>query len=168
MPDRKFLNRQTLAWALYDWGNSAFALSVLAVLFPLFLGAYWSAGDSGAAVTSRLSWATAIASVIVSLIAPVFGAIADSGGFRKRFLLVFALIGATGTAALSVVGEGGWLPALGIYVVASVGYYGANVLYDSLIVDVCGPRHLMFAAPATTALYRHWATHSVTSAARFY
>ena len=141
MPDRKFLNRQVFAWALYDWGNSAFALSVLAVLFPLFLGAYWSTGDPGAAVTSRLTWATAVASVIVSLIAPIFGAIADSGGFRKRFLFIFAILGALGTAALSVVGEGGWLAALVIYVVASIGYYGANVFYDSLIVDVCRPRH---------------------------
>ena len=83
------LNRKTIAWALYDWANSAFALSVLAVLFPLFLGAYWSAGDPGVAVTSRLTWATAIASVIVFVIAPVIGAIGDSGGYRKRFLLLF-------------------------------------------------------------------------------
>ena len=41
------INRQVMAWALYDWGNSAFALSVLAVLFPLFLGSYWSVGDDG-------------------------------------------------------------------------------------------------------------------------
>jgi len=141
MPDRKFLNRQVIAWAVYDWGNSAFALSVLAVLFPLFLGAFWSAGDPGVAVTSRLTWATAIASIIVSVIAPVIGAVADSGGFRKRFLFAFAVFGAISTAALSVIGEGGWWPALAFYVCASVGYYSANVFYDSLIVDVCRPRY---------------------------
>lgn len=141
MPDRKFLDRQVIAWALYDWGNSAFALSVLAVLFPLFLGSFWSSGDVGVTVTSRLTWATAIASVIVSLIAPVIGAVADSGGVRKRFLAVFALFGAVSTAALSVVDEGEWRWALGIYVFASVGYYSANVFYDSLIVDVCKPRY---------------------------
>ena len=53
-----FLNRRTIAWALYDWANSAFALSVLAVLFPIVLGNYWSAGDDGAAVTARLGWVT--------------------------------------------------------------------------------------------------------------
>ena len=141
MPEGKFLNRQVIAWAFYDWGNSAFALSVLAVLFPLFLGVYWSAGDPGTAVTSRLTWATAIASVIVSVIAPVIGAVADSGGFRKRFLFSFATFGAICTAALYVVDEGGWLSALGLYMFASVGYYSANVFYDSLIVDVCRPRY---------------------------
>jgi UMF1 family MFS transporter len=140
-PEGKFLNRQVIAWAFYDWGNSAFALSVLAVLFPLFLGVYWSAGDPGTAVTSRLTWATAIASVIVSVIAPVIGAVADSGGFRKRFLFAFATFGAISTAALYVVDEGGWFWALGFYIFASVGYYSANVFYDSLIVDVCRPRY---------------------------
>ena len=47
------LTRKTIAWALYDWANSAFALSVMAVLFPLFLGSYWSAGDAGSVVTAR-------------------------------------------------------------------------------------------------------------------
>ena len=141
MQDRKFLNREALAWAVYDWGNSAFALSVLAVLFPLFLGSYWSAGDPGPAVTSRLTWATAIGSIIVSLMAPVLGAIADSGGFRKRFLLVLTILGAVSTAALSLVGMGGWVWALMLFILASVGYYSAAVFYDSLIVDVSSPRY---------------------------
>lgn len=141
MQDRKFLNRESLAWAVYDWGNSAFALSVLAVLFPLFLGSYWSAGDPGPAVTSRLTWATAIASVIVSLMAPVLGAIADTGGFRKRFLLILTILGAVSTAALSLVDMGGWIWALMLFILASVGYYSAAVFYDSLIIDVSSPRY---------------------------
>ncbi|MCK5325539.1 MAG: MFS transporter, partial [Woeseiaceae bacterium] len=91
MTQRPLLNRKVLAWAFYDWANSAFALSVLAVLFPLFLGSYWSAGDPGAAVTARLAWITAAASAVVCVIAPVFGTIADAGGYRKRFLLLLAL-----------------------------------------------------------------------------
>jgi UMF1 family MFS transporter len=140
MPDNKFLSRQVIAWALYDWGNSAFALSVMAVLFPLFLGPYWSVGDPDSLVTSRLSWANAIAAVLVSVIAPVIGAISDSGGFRKRFLFLFASVGAVSTAALSLVDEGGWFFALNLYILGSVGYYSANVFYDSLIVDVSRPR----------------------------
>ncbi|MED5461039.1 MAG: MFS transporter [Pseudomonadota bacterium] len=130
-----------MAWALYDWGNSAFALSVLAVLFPLFLGSYWSAGDPGPAVTARLTWATVIASVIVSLMAPVLGAIADSGGWRKRFLAILTVLGVVSTVALSLVGLGDWYWALALFILASIGYYGAAVFYDSLIVDVSHPRY---------------------------
>ena len=141
MNPKKFLNREVVAWALYDWGNSAFALSVLAVLFPLFLGMYWSAGDDGAAVTSRLTWTTASASLIVALLAPILGAIADSGGYRKRFLFGLAVLGAVATAMLSLVPESGWPWALLLFLLASVGYYSANVFYDSLIVDVSSPSH---------------------------
>ena len=130
-----------MAWALYDWGNSAFALSVLAVLFPLFLGSYWSAGDEGSVITARLASATFGASVVVSLLAPVLGAIADSGGFRKRFLFFLAVLGAVTTASLSLIGEGSWPWALVLFMLASIGYYSANVFYDSLIIDVSNPRH---------------------------
>ena len=54
-----FINTKVFAGALYDWANSAFALSVLAVIYPLFLGSYWSVGDPGAHVTARLAWVTA-------------------------------------------------------------------------------------------------------------
>lgn len=137
----KIFSRQVMAWALYDWGNSAFALSVLAVLFPLFLGSYWSAGDEGATVTARLALVTFFASIVVSLLAPVLGAIADSGGYRKRFLFFLAVLGAVTTASLSLVDQGGWVSALGLFMLASVGYYSANVFYDSLIIDVSNPRY---------------------------
>ena len=132
-------NRKVIAWALYDWANSAFALSVLAVLFPIFLGNYWSAGDAGASVTARLAFITAAAALIVSLTAPVLGAIADSGGYRKRFLVALALTGAVTTASLALPGEGDWPWALGLYLLASIGFYGSTVFYDSLLVDVAEP-----------------------------
>lgn len=132
-------NRKVIAWALYDWANSAFALSVLAVLFPIFLGNYWSAGDAGATVTARLGFITAGAALVVSLAAPVLGAIADSGGYRKRFLIILALSGAAMTAALALPGQGDWPWALALYLLASIGFYGSTVFYDSLLVDVAEP-----------------------------
>ena len=140
----KALNSKTIAWAFYDWANSAFALSVLAVLFPLVLGNYWSVGDDGAAVTARLGWITFAASVIVCITAPLFGTIADAGGYRKRFLFVLALIGAVMTAALGLVGEGQWPMALLVYLVAQIGYYSSTVFYDSLLIDVTEPRYYSF------------------------
>jgi UMF1 family MFS transporter len=137
-------NRKVIAWALYDWANSAFALSVLAALFPIFLGDYWSSGDSGASVTARLGFITMGAALLVSVLAPILGTLADAGGFRKRFLLGLALFGATMTASLALVGEGNWPLALAIYLCASVGFYSSTVFYDSLLVDVAQPRNFHF------------------------
>lgn len=133
------LNKSSIAWALYDWANSAFALSVLAVLFPIFLGSYWSANDSGADVTARLGLITAAAALVVSVLAPMLGAIADAGGYRKRFLVIFAFVGAAMTAALALPGEGSWHWALALYLIASIGFYGSTMFYDSLLVDVAEP-----------------------------
>lgn len=141
---REILDRKVVAWAVYDWANSAFALSIMAVLYPLFLGSYWSAGASGAEVTARLAWITAGANFLVAVMAPVLGTIADAGGYRKRFLVMLAAIGAVMTAALGFVGEGNWPWALGLYVFASAGFYSANVFYDSLLVDATRPRHYDF------------------------
>ncbi len=138
------LTRGTIAWALYDWANSSFALSVLAVLFPLVLGNFWSVGDDGATVTARLGWVTFAASAVVCLSAPIFGTIADAGGYRKRFLLILAIIGALGTAGLGFVDEGNWPLALVVYMVASIGYYTSTVFYDSLLIDVAEPRYYSF------------------------
>lgn len=138
------LTKKTVAWAFYDWANSAFALSVLAVLFPLVLGNFWSIGDDGATVTARLGWVTFFASVVVCVTAPVFGTIADAGGYRKRFLFVLAAIGAVATAALGFVGEGHWALAMFVYMIASIGYYSSTVFYDSLLIDVTEPRYYSF------------------------
>lgn len=129
---------------MYDWANSSFALSVLAVLYPLFLGSYWSVGDSGATVTARLAWVTAGSSAVVCLIAPVFGTIADAGGYRKRFLFALAVLGATSTAMLGTLGQGQWPLALVLYLLASIGYYSSTVFYDSLLIDVTEPRNYSF------------------------
>jgi UMF1 family MFS transporter len=144
LPKSKILTKQVITWALYDWANSAFALSVLAVLFPLVLGNHWGVDDGGVSATIRLGWITFSASVIVFLIAPVLGTIADTGGYRKRFLLLFAIIGAVATAGLGFVGQGDWPLALGLYLIASVGFYSSVVFYDSLLIDVTEPRNYSF------------------------
>ena len=146
------LNKRTIAWAFYDWANSSFALSVLAVLFPLVLGNFWSIGDNGATVTARLGWVTFAASVVVCLTAPVFGTIADAGGYRKRFLFVLASMGALATAALGFVGEGHWAIAMFVYLIASIGYYSSTVFYDSLLIDVTEPRFYSFVSTLGFAL----------------
>ena len=144
MQYRSILTRRVLAWAFYDWANSAFALSVLAVLYPLFMGAYWSAGDSGAVVTARLAWVNAIASAFICVLSPIFGTIADAGGMRKRFLFVLTLIGAAATALLGAVDEGGWALAGLFFILGSLGYYGSTIFYDSLIIDVTKPRNYSY------------------------
>ena len=136
MAKERLINKQSFVWATYDCGNSAWALTVLAVLFPVFLGTYWSGGGEEAQSTTRLAWTNSLASLVVFVAAPVLGTIADNSSMRKRFLAFFAIFGSFGTLVLAFLPEGAWFWALACFGIGSVGYYGANVFYDSLLVDV--------------------------------
>ncbi len=125
-------------WALYDWANSAFATTIMAGFFPVFFKEYWSYGADVNMSTARLGFGNAAASLLVALMAPVLGAIADKGGTRKKFLIFFAYLGALMSAALFLVGQGAWVWAIVVYAVGIVGFSGANVFYDALLPTVAG------------------------------
>ena len=133
---KELFNRKTLSWALYDWANSAYATIVLAVFFPLVFSNYWFAGSGSENSTTPLGIANSIASLAIILLAPALGAIADKGGIKKNFLFVFAAIGIVFVASLYFIGQGEWLLALCVYVLAGIGFSGANIFYDALIVDI--------------------------------
>ncbi len=133
---RKLLDRPTLSWALYDWANSAYATVVVAGFFPIFFREYWSADQVSEATTFRLGVGTSIASLIILVLAPILGAIADRASLKKKMLFVFAYVGVLSTAGLFLVAQGNWVLAIFLYVVASIGFSGGNVFYDALLLDV--------------------------------
>ena len=123
-------------WAIYDWANSAFATAVMAGFFPIFFKEYWSYGTDVNMSTARLGLGNSIAGIIVALMAPVLGAIADKGSVKKKFLIFFAYLGVLMTAALFLVQKGDWGWAIFVYVIGIIGFSGANIFYDSLLPSV--------------------------------
>ena len=126
-------NKAVWGWALYDWGNSAFATTVMAGFFPIFFKQYWSSGADVNMSTAQLGLANSVASLLVALMAPVLGAIADRGSYKKRFMTLFAYLGVLMTACLFLVEQGNWLMAVLVYTLGTIGFSGANVFYDSLL-----------------------------------
>ena len=125
-------------WAIYDWANSVYVTTVMAGFFPVFFKKYWSAGADVNVSTAQLGFANSIASLLVALMAPVLGAIADKGSARKKFLIFFAYLGVLMAAGLFLVQEGQWGMAIFVYVMGIIGFSGANVFYDSLLPSVAG------------------------------
>ena len=82
--------RTIISWALYDWANSAFATTVMAAFFSIFFSSYWSLDRNSEVTTFWLGIANSVESLIVAVLAPVLGAVADSGSYRRRMLYVWA------------------------------------------------------------------------------
>ncbi len=132
----KHQQRAVWSWAFYDWANSAFATTVMAGFFPLFFKQYWSAGNAVTVSTFQLGSANSLAGLIVVILAPLLGAVADQGGAKKRFLLTFACLGIVMTGGLYWVEQGQWLMALVLYVLATIGFSASISFSDSLLVEV--------------------------------
>lgn len=130
------LRRPVVAWALYDWANSAFATTVMAAFFPIFFKQYWSVDVEATVSTFRLGLANGAGSFLIALLAPLLGAMADRGGTRLRMLAFFTLLGAAMTACLYWVQQGDWVAAALVYSAAGIGFAGGVTFNDALLVDV--------------------------------
>ena len=139
---QKDSRKSIISWAFYDWANSAFATTVIAGFFPVFFKQYWSAGADTTVSTARLGLANSVASIVVALLAPVLGSIADRGNAKKKFLLFFTFMGVVMTSALFIVSRGNWPLAVMLYIFASMGFSGGNIFYDSLITSVASEKRL--------------------------
>jgi len=131
--------RELRAWALYDWANSAFWTTVVVAVFPPFFSEYAAAGLPPLVATERFAWATTVAVSVVALLGPVLGAIADHRPLKKPMLGACVALGVTATLLMGTIGEGQWIYALALFMIANVGVAGSLIFYDSLLPHLAGP-----------------------------
>lgn len=122
------------SWILYDVGNSAFVLLVSTII-PIYFN-YLSdmAGLSSVTYLAYWGYAASIVTVIVALIGPVFGTIADNKNYKKPLFLIFLLIGVSGCFLLGF--SRGWFTFLVIFIIAKIGYSASLIFYDAMLNDI--------------------------------
>ena len=157
---------------MYDWANSAFATTVIAGFFPVFYSVLTADLDTGES-QFWFNITLAASSLLIAVAAPLLGAISDHGGSRKKFLAAFAMLGILMSASLAWVHVGIWWAGLLLYGVGSIGFSGANIFYDSMIMEVSEPEEfdvvsaygyalgyigggLLFALNALMVTQPHW------------
>jgi len=129
-------------WVTYDWANSAYATTILAAVLPAYFASE-VVGDEGVEFLGRLwtgqdLWAVAVGfgPLIMFLATPILGAIADYSASKRRFLTVFATWGSVFTSLLFFATSGDVVLTLGLFLLAHLGFVGANVFYDAFLPDL--------------------------------
>lgn len=131
--------RPRWSWYFYDFGNSAYASVILLAVYS----AYFKNAVVGGAEGTRL-WglSVGIAAVIVAVVSPILGTIADYTKSKKAFLLAFTGVSIVFTAMLFFVRQGDVVTGMLYFILAEIGYRGAQVFYDALLTSVSTPENI--------------------------
>lgn len=138
--------KKIFSWAFYDWANSAYSTTVMAGFFPIFFKKYWSDGADAVVTTARLGTVISVASLVIALLSPTLGVVADLKGFKKAFCLIFTAIGVVSCAWMGFIPAGDWWGAMIAYGIAMMAFNASSVFYDSLLPYVATPREMDFAS----------------------
>jgi len=127
-------------WVLYDVGNSAFTMLV-STIFPIYFNHL--AGNAGISDVNYLAYwgyAASICTLVVAVLGPTLGAVADVKNFKKRIFTMFLVIGVAGCVLLGFLSS--WIWFLGVFVLTKVGYSSSLVFYDSMLTDVTDAKRM--------------------------
>ena len=127
-------------WVLYDVGNSAFTLLISTILPIYFNGLAESAGLSDAQYLAFWGYAASFVTVVVAVLGPTLGAIADLPDMKKKLFTLCVAVGVIGCAVMGVVSS--WVWFLGCFIIAKIGYSASLVFYDSMLTDVTAPERM--------------------------
>ncbi len=118
-------------WVLYDVGNSAFVMLISTIIPIYFKNIAQSAGITSANSTAYWSYAISVSTLIVAVLGPVLGTMADTKGYKKPIFTLFLLLGVIGCAALALPWT--WSAFLAVFVIARVGLTSSIIFNDSML-----------------------------------
>lgn len=124
---------------MYDWANSSFATTIMAAVMPIYYASVAAAGLEDGRATSYWGFTQTAAALVIAVLSPLLGAIADRSGGKKKFLRFFSLLGAAACIGMAFIGEGDWPAASLLVIVGMIGFGMGGTFYDALLNDVASP-----------------------------
>lgn len=136
------MDKKTIrSWIMYDWANSGFVTTIMTVIMPIYFARVAGQGLSANTATAYWGYTQSIALLIVLLISPVLGQIADTFQSKKKFLLFFTYMGVITSFLMCSIGQGQWLWASILVVVGTVAFSASNIFYDAFLTDIVPREH---------------------------
>lgn len=157
-PKRSLLNHLGLhrpelrAWAMYDWGLSGMQTVIMTAVFPLFFLSYAAHGLEGTQGEERYAVANTIYAVVIAVIAPFLGAVADYKGAKKAFMAGFMMLGIGATGAMYFIGQGDVTLASILFILSLAGATGSTTFYESLLPHIASEEEIDRVSTAGYAL----------------
>jgi UMF1 family MFS transporter len=124
------------AWAMYDWAISAMQTVVMTAVFPIFYVKVAADGLPAPRATAWWGYANTVGAVVIAILAPILGALADYRAAKKRFLVGFMLLGVTATAGMFLISHGQLLLASALFVLSLAGATGSMTFYEALLPHI--------------------------------
>lgn len=125
------------SWIAQDWANSAYSVMITTVVFPLFFKSVAANGGlSDATSTAYWGYANSLATLVVSLLAPLLGAVADYKGYRNPLFTIATGLGVVATFSFAFIPDSNWQLLLFLYVLSAIGFSASNIFYDASLMDV--------------------------------
>lgn len=129
------------AWCLYDWANSAFATVILSAVLPVYFAAIAPSGGVpllGREIPATAFWSYTVAAsmLLVAVVAPALGNLADRHAVKKPLLIVCTLLGSGATSVLFLAGSGAHLLAAGLFLAGNIGFAVGNIFYNAFLTDL--------------------------------
>ena len=128
---------------MYDFANSAFATTILAVIFNQYFATIVAGGEKGVEFfgfrlhgASFFTFSVAFSMVISAVISPLLGAVADASASKKKFLMVFCYTAILFTGLLYFVHAGNYWRGAIFFIIANIGFAGGNVYYNAFLPEI--------------------------------
>lgn len=140
------------AWAMYDWANSAMMTTIITAVFPIYFSDVAAANLPKSEGTRHFAVASTVGMVIIAVLAPILGTLADGRPIKKRMLALFMAIGVLAVGGMTFIHTGDWFLAAALFVVVNIGANGSFVFYDALLPHVARPEEVDRVSSAGYAL----------------
>lgn len=133
------------AWVSYDWANSAYSLVITSAIFPIYYGSLFSEIKTidffGTQVkySAMISFVTAFAFIVISVITPILSGIADYIGDKKKFMKFFVVLGSMSCIGLFWFDLSTIYLGLTFYFLTLIGFWTSVAFYNSYLPDIAYP-----------------------------
>jgi MFS transporter, UMF1 family len=148
-PEMSAPKREIFGWAMYDFANSAYATTILSVIFNKYFATVVAGGEAGVSVlglhlhgASFFTFTLSLSMAVTAVLSPFLGAVADASASKKRFLMAFCYMAILFTALLYFVHPGNYWRGAAFFLLASIGFEGSLVYYNAFLPEISDDQNI--------------------------